>query len=132
MDKPIHLVKDWLWRIDRTVQLPPLCLEVVLRDGVRYYVRTVMQKDEPTRTIVLRIWDMRAIADVQELVPAINEWIKHQGAMNELHPNLDEANLRIQMDEILYCIEWHLRFWPEAAREVWSLTTTALNQTKAK
>ena len=32
-------------------------------------------------------------------------------------PLLDWANLRIRLADIMYCIEWHNRWWPEEERQ---------------
>jgi hypothetical protein len=119
-ERAFNRLRDWLWQLDRNVELPPLCLEIVLRDATRYYLRAVM--DEHTRSMVLRIWDLRALSpsDQDQLLRSVNDMVKRgttPATPQELHSNLDQANLRVQLDDVWYCIEWHNRYWPEEARK---------------
>jgi hypothetical protein len=70
--------------------------------------------------MVIRIWDLRALTDqdVQQLKDNLNliQNIKELADEQKIHPNLDWANLRINVSDISYCIEWHDRLWPQEVR----------------
>lgn len=38
----LHWVQNWLWNINTIV--PPFCVELVLKDGSRYYLHSALQK----------------------------------------------------------------------------------------
>jgi hypothetical protein len=92
-------------------------VEVVLRDGARYSLHSVLECDDETRTICFRIWDLRALsqADVAALKQALND-IRDREELSpaeNLHPKLDWANVRVHYEDVSYCIEWHDRIWPK-------------------
>jgi len=112
MEHSIDVAKGWFWDLDET-PIPPLCLELVLRDQSRYWVQSVTLKDDTTKTMVVRIWDLRAIA-TDSLIAKMNEQIRAGKSLSNLDcPELDVGNLRIHIDDVWYCIEWHNRYWPE-------------------
>lgn len=79
-------------------------------------MQSVILKNEESKSIVVRIWDMRAFTedDIEELKQKMNDLIKAGQKLAEVeHPKLDVANLRIHLDDFWCCIEWHNRFWPE-------------------
>ena len=119
MDHSIDFCIDWFWRLDET-PIPPLCLEVILRDGSRYFVQSVIQKDDSNKSMVVRIWDMRAFtdSDIEDLKGKMNDRIREGKPLADVEDdNLDVANLRVHLDDLWYCIEWHNRFWPEDYKE---------------
>lgn len=114
-------VTEWIRRLDHTVELPPYCLELFLRDGRSYYVRAVIAHDDQTESVVFRIWDTRAIGqrEIDELLSTLNDLKrKEQGVIDptSLHPKLDQANLRVHLADVAYCIEWHDRYWPDEVK----------------
>jgi hypothetical protein len=114
----IDYVTDWIWGI--TDLLPPFCVEIVLNDGTRYYLHSISGKDEETKSIVIRIWDLRAFSsqEIDKLKDKLNQIKNRKELENEqkIHPKLDWANLRVYISQIAYCIEWHDRLWPEDNR----------------
>lgn len=114
----VDYVADWVWNVGDIV--PPFCVELVLRDGSRYCLHSVSAKNEDTKTLVLRIWDLRALteADLEELKQNLNKAIDRSELLKEqkIHPKLDWANLRVHLEDIAYCVEWHDRLWPEDDR----------------
>ena len=114
------LLRDWLFRSLDGVTLPPLCLEIVLRDGARFFVRSMVEREERNRTVVLRVWDVRSFteADFQELRVALSSSDRdlRLDAPHTLHPKLETGNLRISVDDVSYCLEWFDRLWPREIR----------------
>jgi len=113
----VDSIVGWITRIDGIV--PPFCVELVMRDGQRYFLHSYCTFDEQSETMVVKIWDVRELApgDIDQIKKRLKE-ISQTGA-NEpptLHPTLDWANLHARCDEILYCIEWHDRSWPDEGR----------------
>ena len=109
-------VRDWLLSIDGVV--PPFCVELFLKNGVKYYLHSVTLKDE--KSAVVRIWDLRAFSegDSETLKSDLNK-IRDRSELSDarkVHPKLDWANLRIYLDGIDYCVEWHDRLWPMEKR----------------
>ncbi len=116
--KGIDYVADWIFQIDDLV--PPFCVEVVLKDRHRFYLHSVASKDVETKSLVLRIWDLRAFSDndLDDLRTNLNS-INSRKELNDeqkIHPKLDWANLRLNIKDIAYCVEWHDRIWPEDER----------------
>ena len=106
---------------DTQAILPPLCLELILRDGRSYSVHSLLHHDKRSSHIILRIWDLRALnaEDVEELLERLNDiFSRHELEPPEaVHPGLDWGLLRIDTDDIWYCIEWHDRMWPEGLKK---------------
>lgn len=114
----IDYVADWIWQINDIV--PPFCVEIVLKDNSRYFLHSISGKEDETQSLVIRIWDLRAftLRDIDELKEKLNQ-IKSRSDLNNeqmIHPKLDWANLRLNINQIAYCIEWHDRLWPDDNR----------------
>ena len=97
----IDYVVDWIWNFGDIV--PPFCTEVVLQDGSRYYLRSVSAKDDTTKTMVLKIWDLRLLTDkndLEALKQRLKKNLKRSELINEkiIHPKLGWAKLRIHLD----------------------------------
>lgn len=109
-------VLRWLELMCRGEAIPPFCVEVVLRDGARYSLHSVLDCDDETRTICFRIWDLRALSEseVAELKQKLNTIRdrKDLAPAERLHPKLDWANVRAHYNAISHCVEWHDRIWP--------------------
>lgn len=119
MGYSIDFAAGWILRISGIV--PPFCVEVVLSDTRCFYLHSVCSYDKETNTAVLRVWDMRVIDnnDVENLKAKLNQMTSRDEYGTEgktLHPKLDWANLRCNIDQIAYCVEWHDRLWPEEER----------------
>lgn len=116
--KGIDYVADWLLQISDIV--PPFCVKLVLKDGNTFFLHSISGKDEETKSMVIRIWDLRAFTDkdIEQLKTNLNKIRGRDDLANEqqIHPKLDWANLRIHVSDISYCVEWHDRMWPEEAR----------------
>jgi hypothetical protein len=108
---------DWHKVMCRDDLIPPFCVEVVLRDGARYSLHSVLEFDDQTRSICFRIWDLRALsqADVSALKQKLNDIRerKELAPAERLHPKLDWANGHAHYDDVSYCVEWHDRIWPK-------------------
>jgi len=106
---------------DTQAILLPFCLELILRDGRSYSVHSLLHYDERSSSIIVRIWDLRALnaEDIEELLEGLNKVVTgHELEPPEaLHPQLDWGLLRIETDDIWYCIEWHDRMWPEGLQK---------------
>jgi hypothetical protein len=114
----IDQVLGWLKVICRGGGIiPPFCVEVVLKDGARYSLHSVLDCDEETRTMCFRIWDLRALseADVAALKQTLNGIRDREelAPVEKVHPKLDWANVRVHYDDVSYCVEWHDRIWPK-------------------
>jgi len=100
--------------------IPPFVLEVILIDGSHYYVHSVPIRDEETKSLVVRIWDLRAMTadDIADLKASLSKLRSRDELSDErkIHSRLDWGNLRIELKQIAYCIEWHDRLWPEAEK----------------
>ncbi len=93
-------------------------LEVLLRSGRSFFVKNVFDiHEEDPDLIALRVWDLRALSDIdeEEVMTKLN-LLKARDSIKsaqDLHPNIDEGNLRVRISEIEGLMEWHDRFWPE-------------------
>ena len=104
---------EWLKSIKEQI-IPPLCVEIFLKNGRSYFILHVLFWDDSDDTAIIRIYDLRDIDDQKELREAINR-VKDRSEFGDpakIHDKLDWANLRIPKDEIVYIIEWHDKFWP--------------------
>lgn len=110
-------VLPWLKLMCEGEMIPPFCVEVIMRDGARYSLHSVLEHNDETRTICFRIWDLRALsqADVSALKQKLNHIRerKQLAPAEKLHPKLDWANVRAHYDDVSYCVEWHDRIWPK-------------------
>jgi hypothetical protein len=113
-------VLDWLKLMCQGGVIPPFCVELVLRDGTRYYLHSIVAWEEESRTLCARIWDLRAFGakELDELKQRLNEIRsrKDLSPAESVHPKLDWANLHLHFEDVAYHVEWHDRLWPEDAR----------------
>jgi hypothetical protein len=114
----MNFAQDLIWLLlDMTGgPLPPYLLEIILEDGRSYYVHSPNRRDEQSKSIVLNIYDFRAINEEDKLeilnkLSETNIWEKSHD-IKELHPFLYFGRLRCNLIDILYCIEWLSRRWP--------------------
>jgi hypothetical protein len=96
--------------------VPPLVLEICLKDGNSYYVQTVFEWEDDNPTVAIRIWDFRMLTkdDLKTLRETMNH-IRDRTAYGDpagVHPKLDVANLLVPKDRISHCVDWHDRSWP--------------------
>lgn len=115
----LDYLKSWFFLINEGI-IPPFCVELVLKDSSKYFLHSIAGKDEDTRSMVMRIWDLRALTDddLEVMRKNLNKINSRKDLSDtiKVHPNIDWANLRIHVDDILYCIEWHDRLWPDDQR----------------
>ena len=53
-------------------------------------------------------------SDIEDLKRKMKDRIRQGKPLaNVEYDKLDVANLRVHLDDLWYCIEWHNRFWPE-------------------
>jgi hypothetical protein len=114
------LVLDWLKLMCQGELIPPFCVDLVLKDGIRYHLHSVLRFEDNTATLCARIWDLRALhaQEINELKQKLNQ-IRTRADLTPaeaVHPKLDWANIRVRYNEIAYCIEWHDRIWPDDKR----------------
>ncbi len=113
----IDWVLSWLKTMCKGELIPPFCVELALTDGAHYNLHSVLRCEDSTRTMVVRIWDLRAL-DADE-IRSLKQRLNIIGDRSELadekslNPKLDWANLHLHYDDLSYCIEWHDRIWPE-------------------
>ncbi len=105
----------------RSGAIPPFALELVLLDGMYYYVHSVEAADEDSVSISIRIWDTRRLDDgdlekLKDEVAALDD-PSRLADPKSLHPGLDWGVLRIDVDQISYCIEWHHNLWPVEGKQ---------------
>ena len=108
----LHLY-HWIKQINSVV--PPLCVELFLKDNRTYFLHSVCYWEDIDPIAVLRIWDLRNVRDDQ-LAKAMAKVRDRNEYCNEekIHPKLDWANLRLPKECIAYAIEWHDRLWGES------------------
>ena len=97
--------------------LPPYLLEIVMKDGRSYYVHSGNSRDEETWSVIVNVWDLRAIDSQAEAEikmkldkPKLKDEID-EGQPWDLHPDLSIGRLRCKLDDIAYVIEWWTRTW---------------------
>lgn len=115
----VDYVADWLLVISDDI-VPPFCVEVVLKDPRTFYLHSISSRDEQTRSIVIRVWDLRSFTDQdrEQLQDNLNR-MQNRNELAEaqkIHPKLDWGNLRISISDVSYCMEWHDRMWPQELR----------------
>jgi hypothetical protein len=118
-DIKTDFIYGWLKIIGDSI-IPPYCVEIILFDNSNHYLHSVNMVNSANDSAVLRIWDLRAFneTDIEELKKNLNE-IKDRNELaqeQKIHPKLDWANLRVNLNDVKYCIEWHDRLWPEDQR----------------
>ena len=105
----------------RSGAIPPFALELILVDGMYYYVHSVESAPEDSVSISIRIWDTRRLSDedlerLREEVTLLDDPSKLADP-KILHPGLDWGVLRIDIDQISYCVEWHHALWPVEGKQ---------------
>lgn len=104
----------WLLFAQTGPPLPPYLLEVVMKTGQSYYIHSPNVRDVSRRSIVLNVYDFRAIDDQaeQQIKAQLDEdpWSK-DSEPKDLHPLLTIGRLRCDLDDIAYCVEWLSRWW---------------------
>ena len=116
---PLHIFLQSL--SGRQGAIPPFALELVLVDGMFYYVHSIAEAVEDSISIAVRIWDVRRLADdeidaLRRDVAALDDPARLNDPKT-LHPALDWGVLRIDIDQISYCVEWHHPLWPVEGRK---------------
>lgn len=110
-------VLGWLKLLRNGDLTPPFCVELALKDGAHYNLHSVLRCDDATRTMIVRIWDLRALDqnEIPVLKKNLNQVRDRKALADEhaLHPKLDWANVHLHYDDISYCVEWHDRIWPD-------------------
>ncbi len=101
--------------------IPPFALELALVDGMYYYVHSVEETGEDSVSIAIRVWDTRSLDDeemgrLRKEVAGLDD-LARLADPKSLHPSLGWGVLRIDLDQISYCIEWHHRLWPVEGRK---------------
>jgi len=97
--------------------LPPYLLEIVMRDGRSFYVHSGNSRDEKTWSIVVNVWDLRAVGDqaeaeIKEKLNQPKVWDKAvKGKPSDFHPDLNIGRLRCKLDDIAYVVEWWTGIW---------------------
>ena len=96
--------------------IPPFALELVLTDGMYYYVHSIGEAAEDSISLSIRIWDTRRFDDkeldrLRKKVAGLDE-PSSLASPKSIHPELDWGVLRIDIDQISYCVEWHHPLWP--------------------
>ena len=115
----VNYLTDWILATgDETI--PPLCVELVLRDGNSYYLHSFVSYEEGNESLVVRIWDLSTFTDndLEELKISLNK-ISSRSQLNTadtIHPKLAWARLRLYLSDIAYCVERHDKLWPEQER----------------
>jgi hypothetical protein len=116
----IDWVLGWLRTMCNGEIIPPLCVEIVLKDSTRYFLHSILAFEDETKTICARIWDLRALgsSDIEGLKQTLNQIRSRENLApaESVHPKLDWANLHLHYDDVAYCIEWHDRIWPQSGR----------------
>ena len=112
-------VREYLRRTqDQTI--PPLVLELILRSGKSFYIKSVFPVDEKAEMLPLRVWDVRALtqADLDTVLRRLSAVVSREELENieKLHPKLDQGNLWVLLSEIEAIVEWHSDLWPGVDR----------------
>ncbi|MBS1241345.1 MAG: hypothetical protein H6R40_772 [Gemmatimonadetes bacterium] len=96
--------------------IPPMVLELVLRSGRSFYVKTVFPVNEATGLVPVCVWDLRALdqADHETVLRRLSTVTSRHELENveRLHPKLDHGTLWVLISEVEAIMEWHDRFWP--------------------
>jgi hypothetical protein len=97
-----------------------MVLEVFLRSGKSFYVKSVSAVDEQAEMVPLEVWDVRALtqADLDTVLRRLSAVSSRDELENieRLHPKLDQGNLWIQLSEIAAIVEWRSDLWPGVDR----------------
>lgn len=124
--KPVDHVYDWVWQM-RSLDgiIPPFCVEINLTDGNSYYMHSVPETDEESKSLVLRVWDFRTFDqdDIEDLKQRLNEIGTRVDldTAEKIHPKLDWADIRMHLGNVNYAIEWNDQLWPREERPQFGL-----------
>jgi hypothetical protein len=94
--------------------LPPYLLEVIMKTGDSYYVHSLNVRDEERKSLILNVYDFRAVEEnVEKQIKSKLDDIQwgENSVPGDLHPLLTIGRLRCDLDEISYCVEWYHRWW---------------------
>jgi hypothetical protein len=97
--------------------IPPYLLEIVMRDGRGFYVYSGNSRDEKTHSVVVNVWDLRAVdpiteIEIKRLLDDPKVWDQANSKQPwDLHPSLNVGRLRCTLDDIMYVVEWWSRLW---------------------
>lgn len=122
MSKIVDHVYSWIWQLGKLPGIiPPFCVEVNLMDGNSFYIHSVQQQDEETKSLILRIWDFRSFTpdDIEALKTNL-ALVENRGNLEDphnLHPKLDWADVRLHLQNINYAVEWNDRLLPREERK---------------
>ncbi len=112
-------VREYLRRTQGQT-IPPLVLELILRSGKSFYIKSVFPVDEKAEMVPLRVWDVRALtqADLDTVLRRLSAVVSREELENieKLHPKLDQGNLWVLLSEIEAIVEWHSDLWPGVDR----------------
>ncbi len=112
-------VREYLVRA-RDQIIPPLVLELILRSGKSFYIKSVFPVDEKAEMVPLCVWDLRALsqADLDTVLRRLGAVQSRDQLENieRLHPKLDQGNLWVLVSEIEALVEWHSDLWPGVDR----------------
>lgn len=96
--------------------LPPYLLEIIMKDGRSYFVHSGISNDEQTQSVMINIWDLRAVDDQTEaeIKAALYDTIVNTtegeeinfDVPSDLHPQLSIGRLRCKLDDIAHVVEW--------------------------
>jgi hypothetical protein len=130
-------VLGWLKAMCKGELIPPFCVELVLKDGSRYNLHSIVAFEDQTRTLCARIWDLRAFrpCELSQLKQSLNRirTRRQLSPAEAVHPKLDWANLHLHYEDVAYCIEWHDRIWPEKnGPQKGRVTRTRSGQSRSK
>jgi len=112
----LNYAQGLIWRLFDMTDMPlaPYLLEVVLKDGRSFYIHSPAGRDEKTMDMVLNVYDFRAIGKEEETIIMsklqADGWT-HLENTYELHPLLEYGRIRINLSDVMYCIEWMKRRW---------------------
>jgi hypothetical protein len=112
-------VREYLRRTQEQT-IPPLVLELILRSGKSFYIKSVFPVDDKAEMVPLRVWDVRALtqADLDTVLRRLSAVVSREELENieRLHPKLDQGNLWVLLSEIEAIVEWHSDLWPGVDR----------------
>lgn len=112
-------VREYLDRA-KNQTIPPLVLELILRSGKSFYIKSVLAVDAKAEMVPLCVWDLRALAQadldtVLRRLAAVKSRDELEN-IERLHPKLDQGNLWVLLSEIEAIVEWHSDLWPGVDR----------------
>ncbi|MBA7513755.1 hypothetical protein ES705_05773 [subsurface metagenome] len=113
----VNYIEGWLKIIAESKDKKPILpftVEVVMKDHRSYYLRDVAEWDDKSGTALIKIYDFRGLSkqDKEIVKLKISNIYNRETKPEEIHPYLDWANLRVNIKDIMYCVEWHDRVWP--------------------